>query len=106
MPPDRRNFGGRAHRRERKGLVVEIEGRIGNLAVEIDARSHGRLRGHEMRAQEIERVPLRLAPGTGPAEPPGLAIAEGLPRDATRAPRPLDRPAVEIDRVVETAAQK
>ena len=89
--PDRRNAVAVPIGEQRKGLVVEIEGRIGNLAVEIDDRYHGRIRGHEMRAQEIERVPRRLAPGTGPAEPPGLAIAEGLPRDATRAPRPLAR---------------
>jgi hypothetical protein len=54
-----------------------------------------------MLAEIVERVALRLAPGTVPTEPAGFGIGERLAGDSSRAVRPRQCPAVEADRLVE-----
>src|SRR5262249_3977169 len=61
-----------------EGLVVEVETRIAHLTVQIDHGHDRRVRGDEMLAEIVERVALRLAPGTVPAEAAGFAIGERL----------------------------
>src|SRR5262249_59867910 len=61
--------------------------------------------GHgEMLAEIIERVLGGLAPRAIPAEPSRFAIAVRHARDRAGAVRLRNRPAVEIDRLVEAAA--
>ena len=57
-----------------------------------------------MLGEIVERVPHRLAPGAVPAEPARLAIGEGLAGDHSCPMRQRQRPAVELDRFVEPAA--
>jgi hypothetical protein len=47
-----------------EGLVVKVEARIADLAIQIDRRDDRRICGGEMLAEIVERVALRLAPGT------------------------------------------
>ena len=86
-----------------EGLVVEVETRIADLAVQIDHRHDRRVRGDEMFAQIVECVALRLAPGTVPAESAGFAIGECLAGDDPRPVRPWQRLAVKADRLVDAA---
>src|SRR5262249_52174243 len=86
-----------------KGLVVEVKARIADLAVELDHGHDRGVCGDEILAEIVERVPLRLAPGTVPAEPAGFAIGERLAGDHSRAVRPRQWPAIKADRLVEAA---
>ena len=86
-----------------KGLVVEVETRIADLAVQIDHGHDRRVCGDEILAEIVERMPLRLAPGTVPAEPAGFAIGERLAGDHSRAVGPGQWPAIKADRFVEAA---
>jgi hypothetical protein len=86
-----------------KGLIVEIEARIADLALEVDHGRHRRIGADEMLVEVVECVLHGLAPRAVPAEPAGLAIGEGLARDDTRPVRPRQRRAVEPNRFVETA---
>src|SRR6516225_6875061 len=86
-----------------EGLVVEVETRIADLAIEVDHGHDRRVCADEMFAEIVERVALRLAPGTLPAEPAGFAIGERLARDDSRAVRPRQWPAIKADRLVEAA---
>ena len=87
-----------------EGLVVEVETRIADLAVQIDHGYDRRVCGDEMLAEIVERMALRLAPGAAPAEPAGFAIGECLAGDDSRAVRPRQWPAIKADRLVEAAA--
>jgi hypothetical protein len=89
--------------KQREGLIVEIEPRVEHFAIEIDDRRNGAVGADEISGEEIERMPRGVAPRPVPAKPAGLAIGEGLPRDAARTMRPRQRLAVEIDRLVEPA---
>ena len=89
--------------KQREGLIVEIEPRVEHFAVEIDDRCNGAVGADEISGEKIERVPRGVAPRPVPAKPAGLAIGEGLPRDAARAMRPRQRLAVKINRLVEPA---
>jgi hypothetical protein len=84
-----------------EGLVVQVEARIADAAVQIDHRHDRRVRGGEMLVEIVERVALRLAPGAVPAEPTSFAIRERLAGDSSRAVRSRQCPAVEADRLVE-----
>src|SRR5262249_57464217 len=86
-----------------KGLVVEVEARVADLAVEVDHGYDRRVCGDEILAEIVERMALRLAPGTVPAEPAGFAIGERLAGDHSRAVRPGQWPAIKADRLVEAA---
>ncbi len=91
-------------RQQAEGLVVEIERRVVDTAVETDHRGDGAVGLDEPAAQIIERVRGGLAPWPVPAEPAGFAINENLPRDR---PRPVRRgrgAAVEIDGFMKAAA--
>src|SRR5262249_7895012 len=87
-----------------EGLVVEVETRIADHAVQIDHRHDRRVRGDEMFAEIVERVARARGTGTWPAEPAGFAIGECLAGDDSRAVRPRQWPAVKADRLVEAAA--
>ena len=89
--------------KQREGLIVEIKPRVEHFAVEIDDRRNGAVGADEISGEEIERVLRGVAPRPVPAKPAGLAIGEGLPRDAARAMWPRQRLAVEIDRLAEPA---
>jgi hypothetical protein len=89
---------------QRKGLIVEIEGRIADPPVELHHRHHRRIRRDEAVAEIGERVQRRLAPGPVPSEAACLAIGKRLAGDAARPVRPRQRSAVERDRLVEAAA--
>src|ERR1700730_3178922 len=86
-----------------EGLVVEVETRIADRAVQIDHRRDRRVRGDEMFAEIVERVALRPAPGSVPAESAGFAIGECLAGDDSRAVWPRQWPAIKADRLVEAA---
>src|SRR5262249_38050753 len=86
------------------GLVVEFETGMADVSVEIVHGYDRRVRGDEMFAEIVERVALRLAPGTVPAESAGFAIGERLAGDDSRAVRPRQCPAIKADRLVEAAA--
>jgi len=57
-----------------------------------------------MFAEIIERVALRLTPGTVPAEPAGFAIGECLTGDDSCPVRPRQCLAIKADCLVEAAA--
>jgi len=57
-------------------------------AVEIDHGHDRRVCGDEMLVEIVERMALRFAPGTLPAEPAGFAIGECLAADDSRTVRP------------------
>src|SRR5262245_17057936 len=88
---------------EGEGLVVEVETRIADLAVQIDHGHDRGVCGDEMLADIVKRVALRLTPGTVPAEAAGFAIGERLAGDDSRAVRPCQWPAIKVDRLVETS---
>src|SRR5262249_59135450 len=81
---------------ESEGLVVEIEARILDAAVETPDRRHDCLGADEVLAKIVERVPRGLAPRAVPAEPAGLAVAKRLTRDRSCAVRPREGSAVEV----------
>jgi len=89
---------------QRKGLVVEVECRIADPTVELDHRDDDRIFGNEVVAEITECVECCLAPRTVPPEPPGLAIRKDLPCNAARPMRPRQRFAVQLDRLMEAAA--
>jgi hypothetical protein len=84
-------------------LVVEVEARVADLAVQIDYRHDRRISAGEMLAEIIERVALRLAQGAVPAEPAGFGIRDRLAGDNPRTVWPRDWPAIKAHRLVETA---
>src|SRR5258708_34853318 len=85
---------------EGKGLVIEIEARVGDLAVEAHHGGNGCVRPDKIIAKIIERVLSRLAPRAGPAEAAGLAVGECHARDRAGAMRAYCRAAVEVDCLV------
>ncbi len=86
-----------------EGLIVEIEGRVADFAVQIDHRYHRGVCRDEVPAEKIERVLHCFAPRAVPAEPPGLTIGECLTGDNSRPVRQRQRSAVKVDRLVEPA---
>src|SRR5262245_13629964 len=87
-----------------EGLIIEVEARIGDFAVELDDGYDRCVGGDEVLAEIIERMALRLTPGAMPAEPAGFAIGERLPGNDPCPVRPLQRLAVQGDCLVKTAA--
>ena len=85
-------------------MVVEIETRIGDPAIETHDRHDRRIRVDEVLAEIIKRMALCLAPGATPAEPAGFAIGESLAGDDSCPVRPRQWPTIKADRLVEAAA--
>lgn len=71
-----------------ESLIVEIETCVADLAVNTNDGRDGRIRGDEMLAEIVERVPRCFAPGAVPADPASFAIGERLAGDDARAVGP------------------
>jgi hypothetical protein len=89
---------------EGEGLVVQIETWIADPAIETDDRHDRRIRRDEVLAEILKRMTLCFAPRAAPAEPASFAVGERLASDDPCAVRPSQRPAVEADRLVKSAA--
>src|SRR6516162_1788354 len=86
-----------------KGLIIEVEARGTTCPVKIDDGDNSAVGSGEMPLKIRERMPGRLAPGTVPAKPSGLAVRKGLSSNRSGAVRPCQRLAVEIDGFMKTA---
>ena len=86
-----------------EGLIVEIERRVADFAIEINHGDDRCVSSDEVVAEVIERVALSLAPRAMPAEPAGFAIGKCLSGDDACAMRQWRRPAVETDCLVKPA---
>ena len=85
-------------------LVVKIEARVLDTAVETHHRDNGAIGGDKMLAEIVERVLRRCTPWAVPAETTGLAVRESLTRKRSRSVRLRYGIAIEVDRLVEASA--
>jgi hypothetical protein len=92
-------------RQQGKGLIVEVERRIKDTAVQIHGRDDGAVVQGKSLAQKIERMLAGLAPRSVPSEPPCLAVAECLSGCHTQPPRRDHWPPVKINPFVVAATR-